>query len=414
MRIGYACLTLGVQNTNFRTCTLKNATDERLYELIGHNLNSLKNILLYNAENGIRLFRITSDLIPFGSSPANKLDWPKLFKDEFDALGHIIKENKIRVSMHPGQYTVINSPTPDVVSRAVDDLIYHTKILNALGTDSSSKIILHVGGVYGDKDSAISRFNNTYKNLDSEIKKRLIIENDDKSYTIGDVLKISQAMDIPVVYDNLHNEVNPYEDKPHSHWIDECSKTWRKSDGDQKIHYSQQDKTKSPGAHTQTTDHNKFLNFIRDISQDVDIMLEVKDKNLSAVKCINVVKPSDENLKKEWERYKLTVFEHSPEAYLAAKNIIEKKPNPSAFYDCIFEAQNIPTTTENAIKAADKVYLKLKSAMSEKEINRYLNLISKLNSKKTSIKSVKNFLFKVAVNSDYTNVKNSLYFHLND
>ena len=69
MRIGYPCITVGVPFANFRTCTEKYATEDHLTELIRHNLDALERVLTYNLSQGIQLFRIYSDLIPFGSSP---------------------------------------------------------------------------------------------------------------------------------------------------------------------------------------------------------------------------------------------------------------------------------------------------------------------------------------------------------
>ena len=122
MSIGYACLTVGVQNTGIKGCLLKNANEEKLAELIRYNLTSLKNIIDYNDANDVLLFRISSDIIPFGSSPANTLQWRSVFKEDLSILGNSIREAGIRVSMHPGQYTVLNSPDRQVAERAVDDL----------------------------------------------------------------------------------------------------------------------------------------------------------------------------------------------------------------------------------------------------------------------------------------------------
>lgn len=90
------------------------------------------------------------------------------------------------------------------------------------------------------RNEAIKRFLKNYQRLDETVRKRLVI-NDDKSYTISDVLIIGKALDIPVVFDNLHHQVNPCEEnRPDSDWIDICKTTWKNQDGLQKIHYSQQ------------------------------------------------------------------------------------------------------------------------------------------------------------------------------
>lgn len=170
MKIGYACLTIGVLNANLKSCTAKSANDEKLIEVTENNLKSLHNIIKYNIENNIKLFRISSDLIPFGSSPLNNLPWWDIFGEEFAKIGKEIRKNSIRVSMHPGQYTVLNSTSEDVVKRAMTDLNYHNKVLDCLGVNEESKIVLHIGGVYNDKKSAIKRFIDNYALLENGIK----------------------------------------------------------------------------------------------------------------------------------------------------------------------------------------------------------------------------------------------------
>ena len=105
MAIGYACLTVGVRGVRFKTCRRENADEDNLKELIGYNLTSLDRMLDYNIQNGIRLLRISSDIIPFGSHPVNSLKWWEIYEEELFALGQKAKDNGIRLSMHPGQYT---------------------------------------------------------------------------------------------------------------------------------------------------------------------------------------------------------------------------------------------------------------------------------------------------------------------
>ncbi|MDF2510954.1 MAG: damage repair endonuclease UvdE [Herbinix sp.] len=294
MSIGYACLTIGVEDTSIKSCIMRNATDTRLKELIAWNLNSLNNILDYNIANNIRLFRISSDLIPFGSSPVNRVPWWEIFEQEFQRLGDKIRAHDIRVSMHPGQYTVLNSLNEDVVKRAIEDLRYHAKVLSCLKVGYECKIILHVGGVYGDKEQALNRFIFNYQGLEQELKHRIVIENDDKCYNIQEVLMLGLSQDIPVVYDNLHHIANPTIDfMSHKHWIDQCKQTWKKKDGIQKMHYSQQDKDKKLGSHSNSINLDEFIAFFHELNrEDIDIMLEVKDKNLSALNCILYLKDS--------------------------------------------------------------------------------------------------------------------------
>lgn len=294
MRIGYACLTVGVEGTKLRTCSLKNATPALLTELIYSNLLVLDKVLDYNIQNDIKLFRISSDIIPFGSHPVNKLEWWQIFADQLKNLGQKSHSHNMRLSMHPGQYTVLNSPIDVVVKRAVEDLRYHARFLDSLGLGPENKIVLHVGGVYGDRLASMERFVSEYRRLDENIRQRLVIENDDRQYRIGDVLSMGRSEGIPVVFDNLHHQVNPDNTHTELEWIEVCASTWKPQDGPQKIHYSQQDPSKRPGAHSATIHVNEFLQFVRNLpNSDVDIMLEVKDKNLSAVKCIHALRMSN-------------------------------------------------------------------------------------------------------------------------
>ncbi|SEK61828.1 UV-damage endonuclease [Carnobacterium iners] len=415
MKIGYACLTVGVYNTNFKTCTLKSATPEHLSILIKHNLDTLDRILDYNIKMGITHFRISSDIIPFGSSPINTLSWDTLFKEEFHSIAKKLKKQSIRVSMHPGQYTVLNSPNKDIVKRAVEDLAYHTRFLTALETAKSSKIILHIGGVYGDKEAAIARFEKNYALLSQDIKDRLIIENDDKSYHIGDVLAIGMNNRIPVVYDNLHNQVLPFDvSKDDRHFITLANQTWSVEDGIQKIHYSQGANLKRAGSHSKTIDLAVFDIFLKSIP-NVDIMLEVKDKNLSAIKAANLTSENKKtsNLEQEWAKYKYTILEHNPTLYKEIQVLLEdKKAYPVIeFYSLIDRAMATEPNEGTRLNAISHVWGYFKEIATEKERKKYESYLESFKKGTYSINAVKGLLLKMAIkyNNDY--LLTSYYLH---
>lgn len=416
MRIGYACLTVGVRDTNFRTCILKNASDENLRSIIQHNLTSLDHITDYNIKNNIKLFRLSSGIIPFGSSPVNKLKWWDLFEQELAAIGEKIKEAGMRVSMHPGQYTVLNSPREEVVERAVKDLEYHTRFLDSLGVNSEHKIILHVGGVYGDKESALTRFIENYKLLDLPIKKRLVIENDDKCFRIEDVLYLSKHLHIPVIYDNLHNQVFPSDDsKEDRYWIERANKTWTKKDGLQKIHYSQQDEAKRLGAHSTTIQLSKFMEFIEGLENRLDIMLEVKDKNLSAVKCINAIqRQAIKNLELEWSKYKYTVLEYSPKNYEKIRNLLKDKTQYPVleFYGLIENALEMDESIGNSVNAAQHVWGYFKDIASADEKKKFDTTMKDYQDGKIKKNRVKNVLDKLSIKYQMEYLLDSYYFSI--
>ncbi|MDP4181402.1 MAG: UV DNA damage repair endonuclease UvsE, partial [Bacillota bacterium] len=329
MAIGYACLTIGIENAGLSSCKLNNANEDNIRKIISYNLKALEIIVKYNINKGVKLFRISSDIIPFGSHPVNNLTWWDEFRSEIAEIGEKIINSGMRVSMHPGQYTVLNSPNLKVVDNAYNDLIYHSRFLDALGVDSKNKIILHIGGVYGDKKKSAEAFILNYSNLPQSIKKRLVIENDDKNYTVEDVLNISEVSGIPVVFDNLHNKLKPSQlNLTEVQWIDRCNQTWKKADGIQKLHYSQQKAGGLYGAHSDTIHIEEFLLFYNSLKdKDIDIMLEVKDKNLSAVKCVNSTNLNlrISALEEEWANYKYLVLSRSSKIYNEIRELLKKK-----------------------------------------------------------------------------------------
>ena len=418
MSIGYACLNIGTPNTYIRSVMQRNATPEKLTEVTTHNLAALERMIDYNRKNDIKLFRISSDLIPFGSSPINALAWPEIHKEAFDRIGAKIRKNGIRVSLHPGQYTVLNSPTEDVGERAIADLIYHDKILAALGTDTTNKIVLHVGGIYGDKKEAIERFEQNFRRLPETVQNRLILENDDRLYNIEEVLELAHRLQIPAVYDNLHHAINP----PASggadpYWIAEAKKTWKMTDGNQKIHYSQQAPGKRPGAHTDTIDLETFLTFHDQLEdKQIDIMLEVKDKNLSAIKCQNATTtaPKVTLLEKEWGRYKYTILEKSPAVYQAIRTLLkDKEAYPvQEFYrliDTAFAAEPSPGYAENA---AAHVWGYFKKHATETERRQYEKNLSNYRNNTGTLATLKHQLFKLAEKYETDYLLQSLYFYI--
>ncbi len=417
MNIGYACLTLGVAETGFKSCIMKNASEEKLLELIEHNLNSLEKMIDYNIKNDISLFRISSDLIPFGSSDVNKIKWWKEFEEKLSLLGEKIKKACIRISMHPGQYTVLNSTKEDVVKNAIKDLEYHNRVLTSLGGGRESKIVLHIGGVYGDKEKAIKRFMENYQLLNKEVKEKLVIENDDRSYNIKEVLEIGKKLEIPVVYDNLHNEINFIDkSKDDLHWINECGETWKNEDGRQKIHYSQQDPEKRPGAHSTTIKIKEFNEFIKKINKNIDIMLEVKDKNLSAVKCLNLIRREKQikYLEIEWSKYKYNILENSPKHYNEIRNLLKDKSEYPVikFYSLIEEALDMEITRGNFINGAQHVWGYFKSDSTEKEKEKMMKLFEEFQEGKKTMKNIKRQLLNNAIKYNKEYILDSFYFDL--
>lgn len=290
MKIGYPCINLSLGCTTNSTFRLKNYSEENLKIKVKNNLECLFHILKFNLKNNIFFFRISSDIVPFASHPICNFNWQKYFQKDFEKIGHFIKKNDIRVSMHPDQFVILNSQDRNVVKRSIMELDYHSDVLELLGVDKSAKIQIHVGGVYGNREKSIERFIKNYENLSDRIKKRLVIENDDRSYPLKDCLKIYSETGIPVVFDVFHHQcLNDGEDLLTG--IKQSLKTWKKDDGKLMVDYSTQSKNGKKCSHTNEIDENDFKNFLL-ISKnyDFDIMLEIKNKEKSALKAIKILK----------------------------------------------------------------------------------------------------------------------------
>ncbi len=290
MKIGYACINLSLECRSSRTFRLKNYSEKKLIETIDQNLDCLLKILRYNARHQIFFFRITSDLIPFASHPIIKFNWQDYFKPQFKDIGKYIKKEHMRITMHPGQYTVLNSKNEKVVQNSIKELYYHINVLDLLGLDSSAKIITHVGGVYGNKSESVKRFKRIYKRLDPLIKKRHVIENDDKSYSLSECVEISELIGIPTIFDAYHYE---YLNRglSFSDAFNFAFDTWNEKDGIPIVHYSSQHPTKGKPSHADSISMENFKNFIEKTRNvNFDLMLEIKDKEQSALKAMKLLK----------------------------------------------------------------------------------------------------------------------------
>jgi UV DNA damage endonuclease len=283
--IGYVAhnLTLGLSAS--RTARLKNASDEVLRRLVAANLDELHQIISWNIDHGLLYYRITSNLIPYASHPVNQLDWPNEFAGDFARIGRLIQESGTVVTMHPGQYTVLSSPGQEVVEKSLKEIEYHSTVLDLLGCGAEAKIIIHLGGAYGDKPAALNRWIASFDRLTKRARNRLAIENDGVTYTVDDCLSVHRALGTPVVFDAFHHRIQAGEDEPMVAALRRCLTTWSGQPAKAEVHFSTQAAGKARGAHADSIYLPAFLDFYRETEGlDFNIMLETKDKERSVLK----------------------------------------------------------------------------------------------------------------------------------
>jgi UV DNA damage endonuclease len=292
MKIGYPCINESLDCSSSRTFRLASYSDERLIQLVEQNLACLRRILEYNVKNGLLFFRMSSGLVPFASHEVNQYNWQEHFKLTFRRLGSYIKNNNLRISMHPDQFVVLNSPNPQTVKNSIAELIYQGSIMDLMELDTTAKLQIHGGGAYGDKPSAILRFAEVYHTmLPDAVKARLCVENDDRTYSLQDCMQLNELTGVPIIFDNLHHEcVNNGE--PMREAVQIAASTWEPDrDGILMMDYSSQAPNERKGKHTQSIKEELFHDFMAETEGlDMDIMLEIKDKEESALKALSIAK----------------------------------------------------------------------------------------------------------------------------
>lgn len=289
MKTGYPCVNNSIGCSAGRAFRLRSYSPERLLSTAKENIFCLKRILEFNVNHNLFFFRIGSGLIPFASHEICNVNWQSLFKDDLKNIGAFIRKNDMRISMHPDQFVLINAKDDLIVERSIRELTYHVEVLDLMELGDSAKVQIHVGGVYGNKEESMKRFIDSYKSLDKKIRNRLVVENDDHLYNVSDCIRIHEKTGIPVLFDSFHHEIyNNGESLIGA--LKLCGSTWKKGDGKVMVDYSSQLSGGKRGAHAETLDLNDFKTFLISAKGvDFDLMLEIKDKEKSALKALEII-----------------------------------------------------------------------------------------------------------------------------
>ena len=278
IRLGYACvnLSLGRKLRSLRLATLHTRGLPYLQQLVDENMELLAQILRWNRMQQIGVFRISSDLVPLGSHA--EVDLKQLSFTRAQEIAELAVG--MRLSMHPGQYT-LPSASGRVWESSYRDLCYHAFVLEQLG-QTQGDILLHGGGVYGDRDSSARRICANIASLPANVRHHLRLENDERCWSVHDLLPICEETGTPLVVDSLHHQLNGREPLDALPWP-RILATWRGLRP--KLHYAEQDPSKRPGAHSEYVSAAAFLEFRRQVPlEEYDVMLECKAKDLALLK----------------------------------------------------------------------------------------------------------------------------------
>ncbi|PHH65705.1 hypothetical protein CDD81_1791 [Ophiocordyceps australis] len=333
-RLGYACLNTYLRAANppvfcSRTCRLssiiehrhpladpsqpehatKNRPDKSKPASIDRGLQYVKHLGLANAKDivkmirwndkyGIKFMRLSSEMFPFASHQEHGYSLKTFAAEVLAEAGRVIAELGHRVTTHPGQYTQIGSPRKEVVEAAVRDLEYHNELLSLLSLphqlDRDAVMILHMGGTYGDKAATLDRFRQNYAKLSDGVKWRLVLENDDVSWTVHDLLPICEELNIPLVLDFHHHNILFDENAVREGTRDiqelyaRIKATWTRKGITQKMHYSES----TPAAVTprERRKHSARVRTLPPCVCDMDLMIEAKDKEQAVFELMRTFK----------------------------------------------------------------------------------------------------------------------------
>ncbi|RYG75132.1 UV DNA damage repair endonuclease UvsE [bacterium] len=302
MRLGFAVKVLGQPGLK--------SNDSRRWQNNPHlkvSIEYVNAIFDYLEKANISMYRISSDFAPYLTHP----DMPQFHqqieeaKTELEELGKRANRMNLRLSFHPSQYIILNSPSEKITATSMRDFMAQATILDVMEQGSEAVVVTHVGGVYGDRDASMARFVEHFKALPEPAQRRLVLENDDVSYSAADVLKIHAETGIRCIFDHQHhNCINPEGWSPEEA-CSEVLKTWPEGCRP-KIHFSsprQEDREilrvdKTTGKkvahaapplasqHAEYIDAATFIPFAREVrkTREFDVMCEAKSKDLAVLK----------------------------------------------------------------------------------------------------------------------------------
>ena len=283
---------------------------DALKEKIIQNLKDVLTMMDWNEQNGIKVFRLSSGLFPHKSNPKVE-DYDFDFaKDLLRQIGEKSKKYNQRLTFHPGQYNVVGTPNKKAFQQTICDLKYHADVLDLMGLDYNSVMVVHGGGMYGDKEKTKDRWCEQFKMLPENVQKRLVLENCEKCFSIKDCIDVTKKINIPIVFDTHHYEcyniLHPENQmKPASEYIGEILDSWKRRGIKPKFHVSEQGSGR-------TGHHSDYIEvmpkYLLEIPEKygvwVDVMIEAKAKELAIFKLykkypqLNCLKKTDKKIKK--------------------------------------------------------------------------------------------------------------------
>ncbi|MDB4951807.1 MAG: UV-endonuclease UvdE [Gemmatimonadetes bacterium] len=175
------------------------------------SLDYFRAILDYLDEIDVRMYRLSSDFVPYCTHP----DLPQFHGQVRECapaladVGRTARERGIRLSLHPSQYVLPGAVDDAIARKGIADVDAQAELLDAMEQGPEAVVVLHLGGAYGDKDAAMRRFAHSFARIGEAGRRRLVIENDETLYTVQDCLRVHEMIGVPLIFDHQHHNLNP-------------------------------------------------------------------------------------------------------------------------------------------------------------------------------------------------------------
>ncbi|KAI6166086.1 UV-endonuclease UvdE-domain-containing protein [Pisolithus thermaeus] len=287
-RLGYACLNTLLRSKKpaaeaifcSRTCrieSIKKKGVDWVKDLGQKNAEDMLKIIEWNERNHIRFMRISSGMFPFASHETYgySLAYCAALLSE---VGTLAEKYGHRLTVHPGQYTQLGSPREAVLRSSIRDLEYHCEMLDLMGVGPDGVIVIHGGGVYGDKEATLARIKETIRvDLPKNVRDRLVLENDELCYTAAELLPICKELEVPLVFDYHHDMLNPSPGLPPARIMEEANEIFRRRGIKPKQHYSEP-REGAVGIMERRAHSDRCQILPQGVPEDMDLMIEAKDK----------------------------------------------------------------------------------------------------------------------------------------
>ncbi|RBW67830.1 UV DNA damage repair endonuclease UvsE [Bacillus taeanensis] len=291
VRLGYVAMSVQLKNSSpSQTMTYKQfsqlqnreAAIRKLERIAESNLTNCLRLLKHNAAHDIHFFRFSSKLIPLANHEELS-DWNYMrpLKDILQEVGEYVDEHNMRVDFHPDHFVLLNSPKTDVLKNSLVTLNMHRALLKGMNIDPKHRCVMHVGGNYQNKESALERFIHNWGLVPQGIQEMIMLENDDTSFTLKDTLYLCQKLAIPLVFDHHHHLANHEEKEWEECWSGVLD-TWSHSPLPVKMHISSPKNEKQFRHHSEYIDVMQFLSFLDTVkgsTDRIDCMIEAKKKD---------------------------------------------------------------------------------------------------------------------------------------